>query len=611
MSDDTPRPEVPQDDAPAPAPQAPPPATKPPAATPPQQPYQAATRSSPWGYVFFGGLLLLLSGLFWLWVENETTTVLRVWLFAGLVATLSPLFWHIVDVVDAVRSRRGAASGFVILTTVLGVVALGIVSKINMDKGQGVWTKDTTTTGKYTLGEATRKLLDEVKGTIYLTYLEQATTDPGLREAAQDQINVYAAVSDRVNVKVLNALREGDRAKQYLREVGVTGTSSGELDDVVVLSYAEEGKEPVPGRHKEVRVEPFTWLKRSALGETKWLGEQVLSDGIMELVFRRYKVYATGGHGERVIAEELRTLREALQGQNVEVAEAPLDLRAEPRVPDDCDVLLILDPKTPFAPEEAAALGTYLDRGRTLMVTMDVAQQRRDTGLESLLDAYGIFLRPNYVVIAPFRVASGMTDVFQPRPLLVVRQQDYADHPAVKALASRAGFSTVFNESTFLELDEEPGEGVEVEPVIFAPFVEQLEVPGFAARVDPTRRDYSAPNPDTDRVAARLPLAAAATKRVAGMAGEGGVDARVVVLGDTDVLTDALIAQIPPNLDLGLGLIQWGIRREGLVAVSERTIEQERVELNDYGQRVALAWPLGVALLSLLCGGLVWWTRRR
>ena len=92
---------------------------------------------------------------------------------------------------------------------------------------------------------------------------------------------------------------------------------------------------------------------------------------------------------------------------------------------------------------------------------------------------------------------------------------------------------------------------------------------------------------------------------------EADRDARVVVIGDTDVLTDQLIAQIPPNLDLGLGLIQWGIRREGLVAVSERTIEQDRVELNDYGRRVALAWPLGMALLSLVCGGLVWWTRRR
>jgi hypothetical protein len=603
----------PTEDAATPQPTAPP--VEPAAAAQPApaaQPYQAATRSSPWGYVFFTGLVLLLSGLFWLWVEDETTTVLRIWLFAGLVATLSPLFWHIVDVVDAVRSRRGAASGFVILTTILGFVALGIVSKVNIDRGQGVWAKDTTTAGKYTLGEATKKLLGEVDGTIFITYLEQATTDPGLREAAKDQLAVYAAVSDGVQLKVLNALREGDRAKTYLREVGVMGTTSGELDDVVVLSYAEPGREPVPGRHKEVRVETFTWLKRSALGETKWLGERVLSDAIMELVFRRYKVYATGGHGERVLAEELRTLREALQGQNIEVAEKPLDLRSEARVPEDCDVLMILDPQTPFGAEETAAIASFLDRGRTLITTVDVAQERRETGLESLLDAYGIYLRTNYVVIAPFRVASGMTDVFQPRPLLVIRPQDYAEHPAVKALSSRAGFATVFNESTFLELEDELPDGVVVEPVIYAPFVEQLEVPGFAARVDPTRRDYSAPNPDTDvKERARLPLAATATRTIPGAAGEADRDARGVVLGDTDVLTDQLIAQIPPNLDLGLGLIQWGIRREGLVAVSERTIEQDRVELNDYGRRVALAWPLGMALLSLVCGGLVWWTRRR
>ena len=619
MSDDTNVPEPsssePESDAAVSAqessPAAEPVVGQPSARAPAPQPYQAASRSSPWGYVFFAGLLLLLSGLFWWWVENESSTVLRVWLFAGLVATLSPLFWHIVDVVDAIRSRRGGASGFAILTTILGVVLLGFVSKINMDKGQGVLVKDTTTTGKYTLGEATRTLLGEVPGTIYMTYLEQASTDRGLREAAQDQLNVYAGASERVRVKVLDALREGDRAKTYLREVGVQGTSSGEQEDVIVLSYAEPGKEPLPGRHKEVRVEPFSWLKRSAVGETKWLGERVLSDAVMELVFRRYKVYATGGHGERVIAEELRTLREALQGQNVEVAEKPLDLRAAPRVPEDCDVLMILDAQTPFAPEEASAVREYLARGRTLILAMDVAEQRRETGLDDLMDEYGIYLRPNYVVIAPFRVATGMTDVYQPRPLLVIRPQDYTGHPSVKALTARAGLATVFNESTFVEIDDEPPAGVAVEAVIFAPFVEGLDVPGFAARVEPTRRDYSAPNKDTDRIAARLAIVAAATRTIETTAGAGDVDARVVVLGDTDVLTDQLIAQVPPNLDLGLGLIQWGIRREGLVAVSERTIEQERVELNEYGQRVALAWPLGIALLSLLCGGVVWWTRRR
>ncbi len=582
------------------------------AANAPPMPYQAAARSSPWGYVFFAGILLLLSGFFWMWVEKETGTILRVWLFAGLVATLSPLFWHIVDVVEAIRSRRGAASGFVIVTTVLGFAAFGIVTKINIDRGDGGFAIDTTTTGKYTLGEATLKLLDEVPGTIYLTYLQHTSTPPGLREEATDQMTVYAAVSDRVETRVLDPLRDAARAQAYLRDVGVLQTSSGENDDVIVLSYAEPGQEPAPGRHKEVRVEAFTWTKRAATGESRWLGERVLSDAIMELVFTRHKVYATGGHGERAIGEELRALREALQGQNIEVAGAPLDLRSRSDVPDDCDILMILDPKTPFSPEEATALTAYLDRGRTLIVALDVASERRKTGLDELLDPYGIYLRPNYVVIAPFRVATGMTDLYKLRPMLVIRPQDYTGHPAVAALTSRAGFATLFNYSTFVEIEDEPIDGVDVQAVIYAPFVEGLDVPGLAARVDPTRRDYSVPNKDTDRIAARLPLVVTATRRIAGAAGEGDRDARVVVLGDTDVLTDQLIAQVPPNLDLALGLIQWGIRREGLVAVSERTLEQDRVELRDpRKQRIAIAWPLGVALLSLVGGSIVWWTRRR
>lgn len=576
------------------------------------EPYQAAGRASPWGYVFFAGVVTLVSGLFWWWVEQDTSNVLRIWMFAGLVATLSPLFWHIVDVWEAVRSRRGAASGFVILTTILGIAALGIVSKVNMDKGKGVYTHDSTTTGKYTLGDATLKLLDEVPGTIYLTYLQQNPYDQGLRGPALDQIAVYGAMGERVAVEVLQPIRDKAAADSYLRSVGVTSTSSGETEDILVLSYAEPDREPVPGRHKEVRVEPYSWMKRSAVGETKWLGEQIISDAIMELVFERTKLYATGGHGERSIAEELRTIREALQGQSIEVVETPLTLRGESSIPDDCDILTILDPKAPFSPEEAASIREFLERGKTLLCALDVSRQGvRTTGLEPVLDAFGIYTRVNYVVIAPYKVSQGLVDQYQPNPLLIVRPQDYAEHPSTRALRARAGLATAFSESSFLEIEEDPEDGLEVEGIVFAPFVAELETPGFAARIDPMRTDYQSPDSATDVIGGQRALVAVATRPVQTRPGEPERDARVIVLGDADVLTDQIIRQVPPNLDLAMGLIQWGIRREGLVAVSARTIEQERVELKDYGKRVALAWPLGVALMALVAGGLVWWTRRR
>ena len=77
------------------------------------------------------------------------------------------------------------------------------------------------------------------------------------------------------------------------------------------------------------------------------------------------------------------------------------------------------------------------------------------------------------------------------------------------------------------------------------------------------------------------------------------------------MFTDRLISSYPANLDLARGLVQWGLRREGLVAVSARTLEDPYVTPTEYQRRFALVWPLFACLLPLLMGGLVWWTRRR
>ncbi len=575
------------------------------------EPYQAATKTSPWVWVFCAGILLLLSGLLWWWVEDTSDWLTRGWLFVGLVLTLAPVFWHAVDIYAAVFSRRGAASGFVLLSLVLAVVGYGIVGWLNIERGDTWWKADTTKGGRYTLDDESQKLLAQIEGTLFLTYVQQASTDPGLRAEAIDQVRVYGDAGPKVKVETLNGIRDPARTKAYLGSVGVAGTTSGETDDLLVISYAEPGREPVPGKHKEVRIEPYSMYKSSPTGETKWLGERVISDAITELVFRRYTAYATGGHGERALAEELRAVRDGLRAQNVEVVAAPLELAATRSVPDDCDLLLILDPQTPFSPEEQSALESYLARGRALFLSVDVARQRRELGLEKLLDGYGLYARPNYVVIAPFLKATGMTNVYTPLPLLVVRPQDYSQHAAVAALRARAGLATVFNESTFIEIEERPKAGVQVEGLVYAPYVEGVDPPGFCARVDETRVDFQTPNRDTDKVGGRPAIAACASRAIASAPGTAQASSRVVLFGDTDVLTDQMIQRAPANRDLAMGALLWAIRREGLVAVSARTLETDTVKLSPHAARLAQAWPLGVAILSLFVGLLIWWLRRR
>ncbi len=573
--------------------------------------YQAATGVSAWGYVFFAGLVVLLAGVAWRVVEEAVNPIVQGWLFVGLVLTLAPIFWHIVDVYHAVRSRRGLASAFVILTIVLGFVSLGTISYINVEivKRRG-WVYDTTSDKRFTLDEATVKLLEELEGTIYATYLEQAPRDIELRIQAEEQLQTFASASSNVRVKVLDSFHDKAETQAYLREAGVTKTSSGETDDVIVLSYAAPGREPEPGKHKELRIDRFEWLKRSTLGEDKWRGERLIADAMMELVYRRYRVYSTGGHGERELTEDMRSLRSALSSQNVEVVEKGIDLRATGEVPEDCDVLLILDPQVPFGPDENDAVRRYLRLGKTLLISVDARQGRRQLGLEPLLDEFGLYPKLNYVVVAPIQIGvAGGQALFEPHTTIHVQAHHYGDHPAVAALRSRAGFGTMFDYSSFVDVEEQPTAGLDVQALVLAP-----TEPGFtphAALLEEGRRDVRAPIEGKDRLGGRLALAAAAEKEMPSGPMEEALTARIVYLADTDVMSDRVASQVPSNTDLVLGMIQWGMKREGLVAVSERTLETEVRQMTAKDRRMRSMWPLSVALLSLIAGGMVWWTRRR
>ena len=577
------------------------------------RPYQAPTQSSRGGYVFAAGLFLFLVGLFWRLVEAETGWITSVWIFASIVMMLVPIAWHAPDYVRAIVSKRGTAFLYVFLTIALG---LGIAAFIGWATSGPRKTHlpaiDLTKSARYTLSDESLKLLERVDGTVYATYLTHGQSqDIGLREAALDQLKVYEASSSRVRFAEVDEVRRPDLAARILREQGVMATSSGEDTDVIVLTYAEPGKEVAPGKQKEIKVEPWAFRKTSSTGAEKWLGESVVSSGIYELVFQKYKAYATGGHGERSLSEEFRELKAALVTQNIEVASEPLTLSASAKVPDDCELLMILGPTAPFSPDEAEAVTRWVDKGKALLVTVDLMEDRTPTGLEPLLQRFGVATRSNYEVIAP-KVArlnvnqrdvgavQGMSNQFP------VYGEAYADHPAARALRARSGLATFFFKSTYLEIDDKPPAGATPEAVCYAPSAG--EYTPVAVRHDKTRTDYTRLVDGVDKTTGKLPLVVTSSRKVEGSENR---DARLIVSGDTDIFTDRVIAGFPANLDLARGLVQWGLRREGLVAVSDRTLEDPFVTPTEYQKRFAFFWPLAVVFLPLIFGGMVWWSRRR
>jgi len=588
--------------------------------------YQAAHRTSPAGYVFLLGVVLFLIGFAWYKVEPDAGKVTQAWIFASVLLMLAPVAWHIVDIFHSVATKRGGAFASVVLTVGLGGVVMVAVSALNIrmkTEWGASWTLDLTESGRYTLGEETRKILGEVekKGTVYATYLERPSersrTSPALRKMAEDQLQVYAYASGgSVVVRQFDDFREGAKVKDWLLAHGVSSTSAGEDVDVIVFSYAEKGREAVQGKQKELPVEEFAFAKvSSADGSTRWLGERAITGAIQELVFTRLKAYAVGGHGESGLTDEMRNLRDRLVAMNVEVVDKPWRPSETPQVPDDCDLLLLLGPRQPLPPEHADAIARWLDKGRTLFLSVDVDETgtRRETGLEKALAQYGIETRINYAVVAPFLtpVPTGGV-IVEPRTDLVISGPSYGNHPSVAPLKRGTGFTTVFRLSSFLELETEPPAGVTVDPVVWAPDPGHKDIfRPYAARITPQRRNITTMNPDEDKHDVRLALAAVASRELPADASGTKRDARVIALADTDCIADTVTNQNLPNLDLAGNLIQWGLRREELVAVSDKTLDSELADITDREHRMGFWWPLVPALTALVLGAAVWWSRRR
>ncbi len=101
---------------------------------------------------------------------------------------------------------------------------------------------------------------------------------------------------------------------------------------------------------------------------------------LLKLVRSERTAYLTVGHGEisdsqasspKNDGRSSRIVRLLLQRQNYLVKNLGLSQGLASDVPDDADVVLILGPSQPFAPEEIASLQRYVQRGGHLLMALD------------------------------------------------------------------------------------------------------------------------------------------------------------------------------------------------------------------------------------------------
>ncbi len=204
-------------------------------------------------------------------------------------------------------------------------------------------------------GEATIKLLQRASGKVKVTAFFPNVNQ--VRKEVEGYLTKLAKASDNVEVRVVDRYLEPALAKE-LKAVS---------DGTVVISMDDASKSLKVG----------TKIERARKTLMKFDGE--FYEQLVKLITSRRTVYWTTGHGELNDQDRgaenpersAKVAKELLERQNLRVRELGLSQGLAKEVPDDADVVLVLGPTQPFAPEEIAALKRYAAGGGKVLMALD------------------------------------------------------------------------------------------------------------------------------------------------------------------------------------------------------------------------------------------------
>jgi len=272
----------------------------------------------------------------------------------------------------------------------------------------------------------------------------------------------------------------------------------------------------------------------------------------------RGRVYFLQGHGEAdpEAAPDAQGLPQQQQARSVKVAAdglrnenypvARLDLLTAGSVPADAAALVIAGPAKPLAPAEIQAVSDYLAAGGRGLLLLDPLAP---TGLEPLLEQYGVTLPESVIIEQSLRLFQG--------PTLGIEfiSTDFTQHQITSKL--REGVVFVLARAVIPR---------EVRPE--ATYVTTLlsSGPGSWAEIDVTRLlDKQEIELGADDVPGPVSIAVAVER----LSGESKA-ARLVVVGDSDFAGDELVSLGRDNAALFVNALNWLTESEAIDVIPNR-----------------------------------------
>lgn len=321
-------------------------------------------------------------------------------------------------------------------------------------------------------------------------------------------------------------------------------------------------------------------------------------------------VYVTIGHGERSVEEaakggartSAKGLKKLVESLNAKVKKLGIADGLSKDVPADAALVIVFGPTSAFLAEEAAALVRYVSGGGSLLLLLDPKLPEADAqdvhgSLEPLLAALAVRVGSHEVMNDQAYVKSSKTSA----DFAFLYSTSFGNHKSVKTLSGARGKAALLFMSAG-SVDKRSA-------------VPDSKV-GKPAKVTLVARTPAASwvDSDDDRVfdegeEARALVDLAGAVEVA-PASEGGREGRAMVMGDSDVLADTLIAQ-DANTMFGYEVLLWLLRDDAKLGSAVPSDDDVAIR---HTRNEDTMWFYGTILfgpLVCLIGGLVFVTRKR
>lgn len=533
----------------------------------------------------------------------------------GAGAALLMLYlWLDRDDLEAAAASRGAR--YSAMASLLVAVAAGLAVAINVlaDRYDKRW--DATTSGLHTLSEQSVQVAEGLERDVEILAFFPSMAPEG--QDFRDLVEGYQEHTDRISFRMVDPLKE-----PLLAQENEVTSSFG----TVVLASGED---------------------RQRLDAD--FDEQALTNALVRLsAGREHTLCFSTGHGERDVDDELTTeglgaLVLKLEGQNYTAKNIVL-LRDQ--VPEDCEVVAVVDPQDELLPPEIEALARYVAGGGALIAMLE---PMRADGFAATFSRYGILVGRDIVLEEnpSYQLMGG--DI----SWLILTRDSFDFHPVTEGLDGivlmRAARSVALGE---------PVEGVKVQ--LIARTTEQgwgeTDISSLFSGLAPTA------DPATD-IVSRVPVMAIAEVEdpshievgssvldPAGMPSAGGAPVieidgevlspggaaegagaaegdgaaegagaadtrrepggRVVVFGDSDFVANELLVQ-GNNQDLFMNTVAWLVGEEDQIAIRPNEAGAQTLTLS-FAQGF-MVWGLSVFLapfLAVVAAVGAWRKRRR